>query len=110
MVITLWDKKSSINGVDYERAIESQPELGFEKEVLLISQIEGGRIEKIEIGSKIRSDLGINTSIDADAMIALYQEHLKLEEQEKITLLEKVTQLETDNANINYVLMMGGLI
>lgn len=109
MIVKVWNKKSPINGVKAENILADNP-LFMNGEVILIMNDTGSKVREIHSVEILKANLNITGNYTALEIGSLYLQSLSVEEKEPDEKLQRIEQLEKENADIYFALMMGGLI
>jgi hypothetical protein len=113
-MIKIWNKTESINGVSAQTVLNSRADLKNEAEIILIIDDNTGKVTNIEIPSVLKANLGLPNALTALEVGQAYVDFMAQEkqnaEQEAAIVETRLTQLEADNAQLTYALMMGGLL
>ena len=80
----VWDKTSSINGLEPQHFLSKQPFKDYKGDIILIYG-EYGKVSQVECKDILASVYGIDETLSLDEFMAQY--------------LEKLTQIETSEIN-----------
>ena len=80
----VWDKTSSINGLEPQHFLSKQPFKDYKGDIILIYG-EYGKVSQVECKDILASVYGIDKTLSLDEFMAQY--------------LEKLTQIETSEIN-----------
>ncbi len=105
----IWNKKDDINGVNSNIILEKNP-IYKNQEIVLIINSHSDRVEFIAIESELRESYQDKaSSIDELAKIrcAYHNDNAPMN---VVELQYKISILEAENAQMQYAMMMGGLL
>lgn len=88
MIVKVWDKVTSINGVEASAVLESLPMAKDDEVILLVDEISG-MVTNIEMKKILTSNLGLSPSLSAMEVGSAYVQHL--EEQKAIEVEQENT-------------------
>lgn len=114
MIVKIWDKKEKINGNDADVIMECHPWTEYADTILVQSGTTTLYIDNIDI---IKHQLALDDSVENEVVLKKYKEHLEANQQPTASaqqqinnLKEENERLKTENADIIFALMDGGLI
>ncbi|MGG2953525.1 hypothetical protein [Geobacillus stearothermophilus] len=106
MIAVIWDKKTPINGVSAETYLQNNPHIAND-DLILVMDESTNKVVRVESAQILKTIANIKEDLSP---IEIFNEFERLMEEQRAQNLDKITQLEKENAEMMYALMMGGLI
>jgi hypothetical protein len=113
MKYILWDRTSNINSCSAADYLANHPEMGANSEIVLVTD-DSGVIMYVENATMLRTQLGLDASTDAITVVTTNMTNIAAENEKAASAASATAaatvQTNKDIADIQYAMMMGGLI
>jgi len=103
-----WDKVSDINNCPAVEYLGNHPEVKESDEIVLVS--ENDSVTYVINTTDMRAELGLEDSVDAEATAEAYMNKIASDNAKADSTPNETTNMEQNISDIQFTLMMGGLL